>query len=182
MSKNFTKIKADDFNYSAFKLIGKDWMQITCKLGDKVNTMTASWGGIGIMWGKTVAYIFIRPKRFTKTLVDKTDYLTLQVLSNAMRKTSNYFGTASGFNEDKIKTSGVTVVSDDKYAYFEESDVVLKCKKLYAQEMKEECFIDKESDTRWYEAKDYHTMYVVEIDSIEVSDDFKTKLNQQIFI
>ena len=62
MSKNFTKIKADDFNYSAFKLIGKDWMQITCKLGDKVNTMTASWGGIGIMWGKTVAYIFIRPK------------------------------------------------------------------------------------------------------------------------
>ena len=55
--------------------------------------------------------------------------------------------------------------------------VVLKCKKLYAQEMKEECFIDKESDTRWYEAKDYHTMYVVEIDSIEVSDEFKTKLN-----
>ena len=43
--------------------------------------------------------------------------------------------------------------------------------------MKEECFIDKESDTRWYEAKDYHTMYVVEIDSIEVSDEFKTKLN-----
>lgn len=47
----FREIKPEDLNQSAFQLIGKDWMLITAKKENKINTMTASWGGFGVMWG-----------------------------------------------------------------------------------------------------------------------------------
>ena len=37
--------------------------------------MTASWGGLGVLWGKPVAFIFLRPTRYTKEFVDKADFI-----------------------------------------------------------------------------------------------------------
>ena len=45
---------------NAMKLIGKDWMLITAAKGDKVNTMTASWGNMGVLWNKNVCIAYIR--------------------------------------------------------------------------------------------------------------------------
>ena len=50
--------------------------------------------------------------------------------------------------------------------YFDEARLTLICKKLYAQELKEECFIDKDIIDEWYPERDYHIMYVVEIEKI----------------
>ena len=47
MDRKFFEITPDEFNYSAFKLIARDWLQITAKADGRVNTMTASWGGVG---------------------------------------------------------------------------------------------------------------------------------------
>lgn len=175
MTKKFIEVLPDDFHYSAVKLIHRDWLQISAKSDGRVNTMTASWGGMGQMWEKDAAFIFIRPQRFTKTLIDKTNNLTLQVLPETMRKTNGYFGRVSGFDEDKIKQSGVTVLKQDNHIYFEESDVVMFCKKLFAQELLEQSFIDKDLVSKWYPENDFHTMYVVAIEKIMVSEEFYSK-------
>ena len=57
------EISPFDFNESPFRVIGKDWLLVTGEYEGKSNGMTASWGGLGIMWGKPVAYIFIRATR-----------------------------------------------------------------------------------------------------------------------
>ena len=44
------------------------------------------------------------------------------------------------------------------------------CRKLYAQDMQPECFFDKESEAKWYPNKDYHTMYVMEIEKLLVRE------------
>ena len=44
-----------------FRLIGKEWMLITAGNIQHFNTMTASWGGLGWLWNKPVAFIFVRP-------------------------------------------------------------------------------------------------------------------------
>ena len=62
----FKTIQAEELDQNIFKMIGKDWLLITAKKEDKVNTMTASWGSAGIMWGKPTAFVFIRPQRYTK--------------------------------------------------------------------------------------------------------------------
>ncbi len=163
------EIRPDDFNESVFKVIGKDWLLIAGEAEGKSNAMTASWGGMGIMWGKPVAYIFIRPSRYTKEFVDKSEGLTLSVFGEDRRKMMNYFGTVSGRDEDKIAKSGLTVKHDNGRTYFEEARVTMLCRKLYAQELKQECFVDKAADERWYQ-DDYHTMYIVEIEKILVQE------------
>ena len=64
------QIKPEELTRNPFQMIGKDWLLITTKKGDKVNTMTASWGGIGWLWNKPVAFVFIRPERFTHGFIE----------------------------------------------------------------------------------------------------------------
>jgi flavin reductase (DIM6/NTAB) family NADH-FMN oxidoreductase RutF len=106
----FNEIEPELFEQSPFKLIGKDWMLITAEKDGKVNTMTASWGGFGVMWAKNVAYIVIRPQRYTKEFIDSSDTFSLTFLDNSFRTTLNYLGTKSGRDEDKIKHSNLTLL------------------------------------------------------------------------
>ena len=147
-------------------MIGKDWLLITAEKDGKVNTMTASWGGVGVLWNKKVAYIFIRPQRYTKEFVDFSDRLSVCVLPNSYRKELAYLGNVSGKDEDKISNANLKVQKYEDVPYFDEARLTLICRKLYAQDLKEECFIEKDIIDKWYPEKDYHTMYVVEIEKI----------------
>lgn len=160
------EISYKDLNENAFEMIGKDWLLLTAKKGDKVNTMTASWGGVGILWNKRVAYIFIRPQRYTKEFVDSSDHLSISVLPNEYRKELQYLGTASGRDEDKIAKANLTVKEYEDVPYFEEGRLTFICRKLYAQDLEEKDFIDKKIIDTCYPQRDYHTMYVVEIEKI----------------
>ena len=161
-------IKPEELQKNTFSMIGKEWLLVTaCKEG-KVNTMTASWGGLGVMWGKNVAFIVLRPQRYTKEFVDAGETFSLSVLDESYRKTLSYLGTVSGRNEDKVAKSGLTVTEEDGTQYFEEANTVLVCRKLYAQPYDPSCFIDKSCDEKWYPEKDYHTMYIAEIEKVLV--------------
>lgn len=160
------EISHDHFNENSFNMIGKDWLLITAEKDGRVNTMTASWGGLGIMWNKKVAYIFIRPQRYTKEFVDSADRLSISVLPNSYRKELGYLGRVSGRDEDKISNANLTVKQYEDVPYFDEARLTLICKKLYAQALKEECFIDKGIIDQWYPERDYHIMYVVEVEKI----------------
>ena len=54
---NWKKISVKDLDRNVFRMIGDEWMLVTAEKDGKVNTMTASWGAMGIMWGKTVATV-----------------------------------------------------------------------------------------------------------------------------
>ena len=55
-------VAPEDFDQSVFRLIGKEWMLVTAKNQEgKVNTMTASWGGLGVMWAVTIPITDISP-------------------------------------------------------------------------------------------------------------------------
>lgn len=160
------EIKPEELNENPFKLIGKDWLLITAEKEGKVNTMTASWGGLGVIWGKNVATVYIRNSRYTKGFVDDGDTFSLCVMPESYRKELSYCGKISGRDEDKIAKCGFTVEHADKTPYFKEARLVLKCRKLFAQELKEESFVDKSIVTQFYGDKDWHVMYIAEIESI----------------
>lgn len=157
----------EQWDKNVFETIGKQWMLITAGM-DQVNTMTASWGGMGVLWGKKVAYIFIRPQRYTKEFLDMEDTFSLNFLGEEYRKELQYLGKVSGRDEDKIKTAGLTVVRDGDTPYFAQAESVLVCRKLYAQELMPECFTVYGEDEAWYPQGDYHTMYIGEITKLLV--------------
>ena len=154
---------AENINENIFKLIGKDWMLVAAQKDGKTNAMTASWGFAGVMWGKNCLITAIRPQRYTKEFIDGSDTFSITILPDGYRDTLNYFGSVSGRDEDKIAKSGLTVEKCENTPYFAEGKLVLICRKMFAQEIKAESFIDKEALEKWYTNNDLHTLYVAEI-------------------
>ena len=166
MNQNFTVISPAEMNDNVFKLIGDDWMLITASDGTTVNTMTASWGTAGILWNKPVCICFIRPQRYTYEIAERTDRLSFSILDKSYRKALSYCGSHSGRDGDKFAASGLTpAYAEDGTPYVAESRMVLLCRKLYADDLREGCFLDP-SLLANYKAKDYHRFYVCEIEKI----------------
>ena len=165
-------VTPEELTQNPFSLIGKDWGLVTAGSTEKVNTMTISWGGVGIMWGKPVAYIFILPQRYTKQFIDQENTLSLSFYDESYREMLSYMGSKSGKDVDKIKVQNLTVSFDEDGAapYFEEANTVLCLKKLYKQDMEKDCFFDQSMTSQFYASNDYHTMYVCEITKVFVKE------------
>jgi flavin reductase (DIM6/NTAB) family NADH-FMN oxidoreductase RutF len=158
-----TDLKKIDEN--VFKLIGADWMLITSGNMTSFNTMTASWGGMGVLWNRPVTYIFIRPTRYTREFVEKNDTYTLSFFSDKYRKALTLCGTKSGRDTDKPKNAGITPEETKSgNVYFKEAKLVLECRKLYFQDIDPSNFLDS-SISKMYD-NDYHRMYIGEITKI----------------
>ena len=140
-------------------------MLITAGEQESFNLMTASWGGIGFMWGKPVAFVVVRPNRYTYEFIEKKEYLTLSFMGEEFRSALRVCGTTSGRNGDKMAAAGLSpIVTEMGNVAVEGADLVLECRKLYSDALKESGFVDKSCLEKWYaEDNPLHRMYVVEI-------------------
>ncbi len=161
---SFQPIPSELFELNPFEKIGKDWMLVTAEKSGKPNTMTASWGGFGVMWGKNVAYIVVRESRYTKEMIDGSDTFSLSFLNHKEYKsTLKYLGVISGREEDKIRNARLHVDYSNQTPYIDEASMVIICKKMFAQPVAPENFTDASIDETWYKDKNYHTLYIGEI-------------------
>ncbi len=158
----FKKTDPKTLNFNVFSAIGDQWMLITAGTPEKCNTMTASWGGLGILWGAPMAIAYIRPQRYTKQFVDENEYFTLSFFSENYRKQLALCGAKSGRDVDKVKECGFTVAAGEGNApYFEEADLVLVCRKRMVMPM-DPSAMPADVKEKWYD-NDYHDMYWGEI-------------------
>lgn len=162
---NFIQKQPQEFS-SVFNEIDKGWMLVTAGDQSGFNTMTASWGGVGILWNRPVAFVFIRPQRYTKEYVDRSDKFSLSFF-DGYREALTLCGTKSGRDLDKVKAAGLTPVFDEGTVYFEQSSKVLVCKKLYRQPLEEKSFIQPDFAKQYYNG-DLHDMYIAEIEKLLV--------------
>ena len=166
----FRSVSPADLPDNFFSRIGDDWMLITSQNSrGEINTMTASWGCAGILWNKPVAVCFIRPQRYTYGIVEDSDTLTLSFFPDGeYRDALRYCGTKSGRDGDKLAAAGLTAARAENGApYIDEANLVLVCRKLYADDLKENRFIDPDM-LKHYAAKDYHRFYICEISEVLV--------------
>ena len=150
-----------DFN--PFEKIGNDWAALTSAKEDNVNSMTISWGGVGVLWGKNVAFIFVRDSRYTKEFIDANEFFSITFLSEQYRDALNYCGSHSGRDEDKFAAAGLTLATRHNIPYVDEGNFVLLCEKMSATRITEDSFLLPEIKEKWYKDGDMHTMYVAEI-------------------
>lgn len=152
----------EEIRGNAFKLIGKDWMLITAGARDGFNTMTASWGGMGVLWDKKVCFSVVRPTRYTYKFLEQNNIYTLSFFSSRFRKALTVCGTRSGRDTDKVRESGLTPVFDGDAIFFRQARLVFECRKLYFQDIIPANFQNSDIE-RFYPEKDYHRMYVGEV-------------------
>ena len=159
----FIAVTPENLNENTFELIGKDWMLITAGGEGDYNTMTASWGGTGVLWNEPVSFIFIRPQRYTFEFTEKNGLFTLSFFDETYRSALRFCGSKSGRDFDKAAETGLTPVHEDGLTYFAEAKLVVVCEKLYAQDLAAEGFIDKSIIDKNYPNNDFHRMYVGKI-------------------
>ena len=158
----FREISVEQLKDNPFTLINKDWMLITAWDGEKHNTMTASWGGVGELWGKYVSTIYIRPQRYTLEFVEREEYYSLCFFGPEYRQALSLCGSKSGRDVDKDAATGLTPCFDQAAPYYEQARLVFLCRKLYRQDMEESAFLDKGLLEKWYD-NDLHRMFIGEI-------------------
>lgn len=165
------EIEVKDLRENMITAIGHEWMLVTAGKPGDYNTMTASWGGVGQLWGQPVAFVFVRPERYTHDFIERSDGLTLSFLGEEGRGILNYCGSHSGRDADKAAATGlVPVATPDGRVAFEQARLTLEGRKLYCYRMSEADFIDRSLLEKWYSPArgSLHDVYVVSIDHVYV--------------
>lgn len=107
----------------------------TCSEG-KANTMTISWGALGIEWGKPVFTTYVRESRFTREILDQTGEFTINIPYDSYDKNILAFcGSKSGRDVDKIKELNLTLEEGECVAApaIRELPLTLECRVVYKQ-------------------------------------------------
>ncbi len=147
---------------NVFTLFDDCWALITAGTESAYNTMTASWGGLGVLWNRPVATIYVRPQRYTYAFLEKNDWFTLSFLPEELREVLAYCGSASGRDGDKFAACGIhPAFSGQGAPYVQEARLVLVCRKRYWNDLDPAHMDELGLDN--YENHDYHRMYIGEI-------------------
>jgi flavin reductase (DIM6/NTAB) family NADH-FMN oxidoreductase RutF len=164
MANEWKTVEPEALDEQVLRLIGREWMLITAGTPDSWNTMTASWGGLGVLWGKPVSFCFVRPTRHTFGFMNRAVEYTLSFFPEQYRSALEFCGSRSGRDVDKARETGLLPVPVGGSVAFSQARLVLLCRKLYQQDLDPAAFIDPAIE-RNYPERDYHRMYIGELAS-----------------
>ena len=151
-----------NFETDIFTQFDKKWALLTAGNKDKFNTMTISWGGLGTLWNKPVATVYVRTSRYTYEFMENNDYFTISFYPEEYKKTLGVLGAKSGRDMDKMNESGLTAKEIENSMTFDEAEVTLVCRKLFKQELDVDNMPEKLAEVVY--GKDApHVMFIGEV-------------------
>ncbi len=159
----FQPYPIDLIELNPFTKFSKEWALVSTGTKKKTNTMTVSWGGVGVLWGKNVVTIYIRKSRYTKELLDKGQVFSIAFLPEKYRDMLNYCGANSGRDVDKFENTLLSADFKHGIPYPDQADLVILCNTLAEVPITLEHFVSKDIESKWYADGDLHTMYIGEI-------------------
>ncbi len=165
----YHEIRPEEISRNVFTLIGKDWLLVTGGTPGSFNSMTASWGGMGVLWNKPVAFVFIRKTRHTLSFLERQTDFSLSVCPESCRnELLNIFGKKSGRDCDKTAESGFTPIETPLGTVsYAEASLVMSCRKLYAGQLFKENILDLTAKTSMYAPdEEAHKMFIAEIAAV----------------
>ena len=151
-----------EFNTEIFSQFDKKWALLTAGDESSFNTMTISWGGLGTIWGKTVATVYVRTSRYTHDFMDANEYFTISFFPEEYKKILGVLGSKSGRDMDKMKDSGLSAMKAGDSVSFKEAEVTLVCRKMFKQELSVEN-MPADVAKAMYEGQAPHDMYIGEV-------------------
>ncbi len=156
----------EDFNVNVFKAFADDWALVTAGVRGDYNTMTIGWGGLGTLWGRPAATVYVKKNRYTHEFMEKNDWFTVSFFPAAYKKALGYLGSHSGRDEDKVAAAGLTPVYPDQAVTFREASVTLLCRKIYAHDF-DVSAVPADVAEDYYQAEPPHTIYIGEVVNIQ---------------
>lgn len=151
-----------EFTTDVLSVFDKKWALLTAGDSTNFNTMTISWGGLGTIWGKPVATVYVRTSRYTHDYMDSNEFFTVSFYPEDYKQILGVLGSKSGRDMDKMSGSGLTPVSAGESVTFKEAEITLVCRKIFKQQL-DVANMPAEVAKTMYEGQAPHDMYIGEI-------------------
>jgi len=128
------------------------------------NVMTIGWGSVGIVWGKPVFTVLVRPSRYTYEFIEESGEFAVSTPTIDMERFVMICGTRSGRDGDKIRSYGMTASPGQTVGAvtLNASPIVYECKVVHHNDVIP-ANLSVEIENGAYRGKDYHRLYFGEI-------------------
>ena len=150
------------FTTDILSVFDKKWALLTAGDSDNFNAMTISWGGLGTIWGRPVATVYVRTSRYTHDFMDANEFFTVSFYAEECKRILGVLGSKSGRDMDKMKESGLTPVQAGESMSFKEAEITLVCRNLFKQQLNV-ANMPEDVAKAMYEGQAPHDMYIGEI-------------------
>jgi len=154
-----------DYLKETFKVMGEmGLLLVSVDPAGKPNTMTIGWGTVGIIWGKPIFAVLVRPSRYTYNCMEHTCDFTVNVPSKNMSDILAFCGSKSGRDHDKFKEKGLIAIPGKtvKSPIIEQCLIHYECKVVHKNDVLKEK-LDGKIISSAYKSGDFHTIYYGEI-------------------
>ena len=122
-----------------FRKFDKQWALVTAGTPEHYNTMTISWGGLGTLWERPVATVYVKKNRYTLAFMEESDYFTVSFYPEEQRRA--------------LSLLGIT---------FRQAETTLVCRKIYCQDFALDQ-IPQDVQDLFYRDEPVHRMYIGEV-------------------
>ncbi|MCK9548646.1 MAG: flavin reductase [Sphaerochaeta sp.] len=169
----YVDIPIEHLQINPFTAIGSDGFLITAGTADRFNTMTATWGAMGHLWGRNTVTVYVRPSRLTHELLASSEGFTISFLPPDLKHILTWCGEHSGRDWDKVKETGLKMACIDgpeggERITFKQAALVFSCTKAAVLPLDKSAFVLPVIEEH-YRDGDYHTMIIGFVDSILAS-------------
>jgi flavin reductase (DIM6/NTAB) family NADH-FMN oxidoreductase RutF len=132
--------------------------------GTQGNPMTIGWASIGRAWGRPTMTIYVRPSRFSFSLLEGLPEFTVNVPTKEHSKAVAICGTKSGRDMDKIARCGFLLGSSESISvpYIYECPIHYECKVVHKNDVVP-ADLDPGIVRKQYPIGDFHRVYFGEI-------------------
>ena len=151
-----------ELNAEVFSQFDRKWALVCAGTLEHHNAMTISWGGLGTLWSRPVATVYVKPVRHTYGFMEESDWFTVSFYGEEYRRALEVMGTISGRDTDKDGAAGLTPVAAGEGVTYAQAEVTLLCRKIYRQDLDTAHMPPEVVDT-YYRTEAAHRMYVGEV-------------------
>ena len=166
------RISPQELLVRPFTVLDREWALLVAGR-ERPNPMTVSWGGLGTLWNRPVVTVYVRPSRFTYSLLEAWPEFTLNVLAERHRRALDLCGTRSGRDTDKWRETGLGQRPGETVAVprVAEAELALECRVLATADLDPGRFLDP-TIAKLYPRDDYHRAFLGEVLAAWAEDRF----------
>jgi len=151
-------------NDTLARLADPGLLLVSTKSTGESNVMTIGWGTVGIVWGKPVFTVLVRPSRYTYEFIEESQAFSVNVPTDDLRRWVALCGSQSGRDIDKFATykKAITPGQTAGAATIDECPMVYECRVVHHNDVIPAHLVP-EIEQQSYRGSDYHRVYFGEI-------------------
>lgn len=147
----------------------------------KPNVMTIGWMTGGVVWGKPILVVFVRPTRYTYSRLEEVSEFTVNVLPPEFHEAIQFCGSVTGREVDKFAQTHLTPVPARKVRVpvIAQGVIHYECQTVHKNDVMPEN-LSEEILTSSYPQGNFHRIYFGEVVAAYATPDARERLTKAL--